>query len=545
MKFLNNMKIRYKIMLTVMCGAVGVIFVGGAALTSLRQNLLLEKQESTRHVVEVAYTTIEHYFKLHETGALSDVAARNAALEAVKSLRYQEKEYFWINDMQPVMIMHPYKPELNGKDLSDFKDPEGKKLFVQFVETVRSSGSGFVFYLWPKPGFDKPVPKVSYVKGFKPWNWVVGSGIYLDDLNALFWKEARNFCLTTLILTFIILLICWPVMRSITKPVNALSRMRNEISAIAQGDLRKKCDYVSEDEVGHLARDLNAMSTGLSSIAESVLHESGNIGMRVESLRSLSEQTASDTKDQAAQASTIAAAAEEMTQTIGDIAKNAASASDTSARAMESAASGKVLADESINTVNRVSSSTIELSGMVEKLNKRVSEISGITTVIKSIADQTNLLALNAAIEAARAGEQGRGFAVVADEVRSLAERTIKATEEISDKITAVKTESEQTAKSMDGATNEVQKAVKDIRGVGEAFSSIVAAVQNARDQVALIAAAVEQQSATSEDIAANIEKTSKLAADMDKRTTGILDDVAKLSAVEARLREQMAAFKI
>jgi methyl-accepting chemotaxis protein len=545
MNFLNNMNIRYKIMIMVLCAFVGAAFMIASALFSLRDHMRHEKEEKTRHLVEIAYTTIEHYYKLHQSGALSGDAAKNAALEAVKSLRYDEKEYFWINDMKPVMIMHPYKPELDGKDLSDFKDPEGKRLFVEFVDTVKRSDAGFVYYLWPKPGFDKPVPKVSYIRGFKPWGWIVGSGIYIDNLQALFWKEARRLFLLTFAVSIVIGVLCWPVMRSITRPMNALTAMSGNIAAIASGDLRVKCNYSSEDEVGRLADRLNDMTVSLSAIADGVLRESGAILTTVESLRTLSHQTASDTKEQAGQASAIAAAADQMRQTIGDIAKNAASASGTSVRAMESAASGKTLADRSVETVNRVSRSTVELSGMVEKLNKRVAEISGITTVIKGIADQTNLLALNAAIEAARAGEQGRGFAVVADEVRSLAERTIKATEEITDKIDAVKKESEQTAKSMDGATNEVLKAVGDIRGVGESFGAIVTAIRNARDQVTLIATAVEQQSATSEDIAKNIEQTSKLASDMDQRSAGMLNEVTKLSAVESRLRRQMEAFKI
>ena len=117
---------------------------------------------------------------------MSDDEAKRGAVETIKSLRYSETEYFWINDMQPRMVMHPIKPELDGKDLAETKDPTGKRLFVEFVETVKAKGAGYVFYMWPKPGSQEPVEKVSYVKGFAPWGWIIGSGVYMDEINAAF-----------------------------------------------------------------------------------------------------------------------------------------------------------------------------------------------------------------------------------------------------------------------------------------------------------------------------------------------------------------------
>ena len=148
---------------------------------------------SDLHVVESAHGALVHFHALETSGKLSREQAQQQAVAAVKALRYEGSEYFWINDMHPTMIMHPIKPELDGKDLSATADPNGKKLFVEFVDEVKRNGAGFVAYYWPKPGADRPVPKISYVKGFAPWGWVIGSGIYVDDVDAEFRSSARYF----------------------------------------------------------------------------------------------------------------------------------------------------------------------------------------------------------------------------------------------------------------------------------------------------------------------------------------------------------------
>ncbi|MBF0329054.1 MAG: CZB domain-containing protein [Nitrospirae bacterium] len=331
----------------------------------------------------------------------------------------------------------------------------------------------------------------------------------------------------------------------LARPIkNELAHISEGVETLAGGDLRIDIKIEKDDEIGVLAKHIKKMSGTFNDTINGILTGATNIISIVDVLKVRAEKTIAGTRTQSAQAAQIATAAEEMSQTITDIARNASEASTSSVEAMDTATKGKEVADGAVETVNRVYRSTVDLSAMIEKLNGRTAEIGDILTVIKDIADQTNLLALNAAIEAARAGEQGRGFAVVADEVRKLAEKTIKATVEISDKIGAVQSESAHTTRSMEEASAEVTKATDYIKQVGDTLNNIVCAVQKVKDQITQIATAVEEQSAASEEVANNIEKTSSISKDLEHLADDVMHEVAGLIKVGEHLRDSSASFK-
>ena len=164
--------------------ALVVLFVG--VLYTERSLLLKDREEKVRNLVEVAHGVIAQHEKYVSEGKMPLETAQASALAVLRNMRYDSVEYFWVNDMAPKTLMHPIKPELEGKDMSALKDPNGKFLFNEFVTVVKKDGKGFVDYYWPKPGEKDPVAKISYVMGFAPWGWIVGSGIYLDDVNRIF-----------------------------------------------------------------------------------------------------------------------------------------------------------------------------------------------------------------------------------------------------------------------------------------------------------------------------------------------------------------------
>ena len=157
---------------------LGILIMAAVCLISERQMIMMERQSNVSQNVEVAHGLIVYFHNEVSQGKMTDEEGRQRALQTIKGLRYNGSEYFWVNDLSPKMIMHPIKPDLDGNDLTNYKDPTGKPLFVEFVKTVKTSGSGFVFYMWPKPGSANPVQKVSFVKGFAPWGWIIGSGVY-------------------------------------------------------------------------------------------------------------------------------------------------------------------------------------------------------------------------------------------------------------------------------------------------------------------------------------------------------------------------------
>jgi len=204
--FIDYWRVRAKILLIVAASLVGMGLMVTLALTNLKSELLEGRRLKTQHVVEVGHGLVRHYLAEAKAGRLSNEQAQAAALSSLRALRYGGNEYFWVNDMRARMIMHPIKPELEGKDLAEFKDPAGKKLFSEFVAKVAADKAGFVDYLWPKPGFEQPVPKVSYVMGVDEWGWVVGSGIYIDDVDAAFWRQvARQGILMAVVMAVVLI----------------------------------------------------------------------------------------------------------------------------------------------------------------------------------------------------------------------------------------------------------------------------------------------------------------------------------------------------
>ena len=469
------------------------------------------------------------------TGVYLEVAEAQFMEDAKKeisALRYgsQSKDYFWINDMHPTMVMHPIKPALNGKDLSDYKDPDGKHLFNEFVKVCREKGEGFVDYMWPKPGHDKPVQKLSYVKLFKPWNWVVGTGIYLDDIKAVEIQKTKEIKSAIarqrneLIGVIIILIalgsgVITYISRKITIPIKNTAEMLKDIAQV-EGDLTRRLKVETKDEVGEMAEWFNKFIDAIQKIIKDVSQNANQVRDASGELSEISKQMTSGAKQTSEKAHVVAAAGEEMSSNMNSV----AAATEEAATNLNMVAAA---AEQMIATINEIAQNsekannitddavvqTQSASGKVDELGSAAIEIGKVVETITEISEQVNLLALNATIEAARAGEAGRGFAVVANEIKDLAKQTAEATLEIKEKIGAIQG-------STDATVTEIGQILKVINDVN--------------DIVSTIATAVEEQSVTTKEIAENVVQASQ-------GIQGVNENVAQSSIVAGDIAKDIA----
>lgn len=493
---------------------VSVLMLFTLAAVMLRQvhtDLYAAKAEKTMHVVQSASGIMEYFNGLETAGTLTREAAQKQALEAIRGLRYNQTDYFWINDLRPVMIMHPVNAKLNGQDLSAIKDPDGFAVFNEMVTLAKAKGGGMVQYRWPKPGASEPVRKISYVQLFAPWGWIIGSGVYVDDVKAEFQQQMIHAALYSLAIILIMALLVLLIARSIVRPLrDSVQAMANIASG--ESDLTRALEAQGNDEITQLARHFNTFTAKMRDVIGQLKASATGLEQASTELGENAEQAQARSQQQSQQMELVATAVNEVTYGVQDVAKNAEHAAREMRDAEAQAQQGQVNIDSSLRQIEHLSSTINQAVEVIRTLSSQSTQIGGVLEVISSIAEQTNLLALNAAIEAARAGEQGRGFAVVADEVRLLAQRTQKSTAEIQGMIERLQTHSDAAVKVIADSSRASQLTIEQANQAGQSLSSISQALRNLNSLNASIASATLEQSHVVEDINQNVTQAAQLS---------------------------------
>lgn len=433
--------------------------------------------------------------------------AQSFAAAKIGALRYSDDHYFWINDETPTMVVHPIQPELDGTDLSGITDTDGTAIFVEFVEKMRQDGAGFVSYNWPKPGSEEAAPKISYVAGVPEWGWVIGSGIYVDDVDDAVAAEAWRLSQWGLAFLVLVAGAAWLVGRSIVRGVDSASAM------LESGDVATRLpEDVGGAELERLAVALNATLDRSEAVARDVRAAIVDLDTAASSLATNSEAMTRDARATNERVASVSAAAGSVGASIEATAAATGQMGSSIREISENAQDVARMAAEAVDASEATTATVVELGTSSE-------EIGSVVKVITQIAAQTNLLALNATIEAARAGEAGAGFPVVAGEVKDLAQETARATEGISDRVQGIQ------------AT--VERASEEITRIG-------AIIKQISDHQSTIASAVEEQTATTSEMATN----SEVVADGSRQISLSLDAVStsSQSATEGLLEVNAAA---
>ena len=471
---------------------------------------LQDRKNATRQHVEVARGVLQWMHRQEQEGKLSREAAQAAARSAVSALRYDKDEYFWINDQQARVVMHPTRPELDGQDGSGLKDPNGKALFLAFAAEARLHGAGFVDYQWPRPGGQAPVDKLSYVSSFEPWGWVIGSGIYIDDLREATHARLRTsaFIMGPVMLLAFYLFVCfYRVMEG------GLAETRRHLHAMTQGDLTTAPEPWGRDEAADLMLDLRAMQQSLVRMvhgvrlsSDEILNSSSEIATGAMDLSSRTEQTAANLEE-------TAAAMEQISATVRQSTEHAQNATGIASRNAEVARHGGLVIAQMVSTMQDIQQSS-----------HRINDIIG---VIDGIAFQTNILALNAAVEAARAGEQGRGFAVVASEVRALAQRSATAAKEIKSLITASVEKVEGGTRIAENAGETMDSVVSGAVQISQLLQQIATGAAEQSQGIAQVGQAVQELDRATQQNAAMVEETAAGAAALKDEAQALSQEVA------------------
>ncbi|GIZ52633.1 methyl-accepting chemotaxis protein [Noviherbaspirillum aridicola] len=477
---------------------------------------LEERQLSLRYATQIGLSVVQEYAALAAAGKMSVEEAQKQALARVKAMRFGEDGYLTVISSRAAVVMHPLKPELDGKDMGDYKDPAGNYLFRDMAAIAKGKGEGWVEYVWPKPGHpdqSKVFPKGSYVLTYKPWDWSFVTGVYLDDLtDALISDFWRAFLMLTIVGIFLngsILLVIRSVERSIGgDPDDAAEVARR----IAGGDLTSPV-VLRKNDGGSLLSAMKTMQDSLLGIVSQVRSGTESISTASGQIAAGNLDLSSRTEQQAASLEETASSMEELTSTVRQNAENARQANQMAIAASEVAGKGGEVVHQVVETMSEI--------------NASAGKIVDIIGVIDGIAFQTNILALNAAVEAARAGEQGRGFAVVAAEVRTLAQRSASAAREIKELIGNSVQKVNDGSALVDQAGATMQDVVASVRRVADLIGEIAAASDEQTAGIEQVNQAIAQMDQVTQQNAALVEEAAAASDSMQKQAKELAESVS------------------
>jgi methyl-accepting chemotaxis protein len=456
-----------------------------------------------RHLTQSATTLLDELNQQVQAGELSLESAQDQAKKLINSMTFGQNDYFWIMDLQGTTVMHPDAREI-GKGVSGAIDVNGKYYLKSVPNDLAVKGESISEYDWQRLGSSTPSPKISFVLAYKPWGWAVVTGIYVDDIEDAFWKQAYSVIGIAIFIIAFVAFIAWLIARSITRPLEATVQAMEDISR-GEGDLTARLKEEGSDEITQLTRYFNSFVERIHDVIIKASQASEAVSAAAEELSSITAESGSAITQQAKETDQVATAIEEMSATVHEVAQNAGKAAGVASSADHEAIQGKQQVESTVKAIHDLSRQVQASAAVIHSLRSDSENIGSVLDVIRNVPEQTNLLALNAAIEAARAGEHGRGFAVVADEVRTLAQRTQESTDEIQGIIEQLQGAALKAVEAMDESLKYTESTEATAKEAGGSLDRIFSAVESIRDMNDMIASAAEEQSLVAEEINRNV----------------------------------------
>ena len=477
-----------------------------------REMRLDERKADLTHVSENALTVVKTFADRAAAGTLPLAQAQTQAMDAIRNMRYGEGGYFIIVNSQPTVLMS-ILPELNGKDVSDFKDPNGVYLFRAIVASVKGDGRGFSAYAFPRKGATEASPKIAYSMIYQPWDWIVSTGLYVDDIDAAFrsslYQSIGILLILAAALSAVVVLLNRGILRSLGGEPSYAAEIANQI---ANNDLTAVVKTAPDDR-SSLLFSMKRMQEQLTQTIATIKISADSIATATHQIAAGNQDLSQRTEEQAASLEETAASMDQLTATVTQNADNASQANQLAAQAAEVAEQGGVVVSRVVETMDGINTSS--------------DKIANIVGIIEGIAFQTNILALNAAVEAARAGEQGRGFAVVASEVRSLAQRSSTASKEIKELIHDSVERVRAGAGHVQDAGTKMREITQEIRRVTDIMGEITAASQEQSKGIGQVNQAITQMDTVTQQNAALVEQAAAAASSLESQANDLKASVS------------------
>ncbi|MFH4530085.1 methyl-accepting chemotaxis protein [Vibrio diabolicus] len=520
-----------------------------AELARDRQELIETKKKELQAYMMMGVTAIKPLYDTDVNGS-----NKEAAKEILKAMRFESDGYFFAYDSQGVNTLHAIKPSLEGKNLYDLKDENGVAVIAGLIDASQK-GDGFLYFSWHKPTIDAQAPKLGYAEYLSKWDWVLGTGVYIDDIDQqvamhreLKTQELKEHTLSAVLISVVGLIIT-SVLTSIvvSKGIQPLQHVAASLKDVAAGggDLTARLKVESQDEVGEVAAAFNEFMDKLHPLMQDIHRSATTVQTVSQSLNTQTSQASGQMQDHCLETDKVVTAVTQMSMTAKEVASN----TNATAQAIEDANSQVTEAqrevEQAIEGITELVREIDSTSDAISELSLQTEKITKVLDVIGEIAEQTNLLALNAAIEAARAGEQGRGFAVVADEVRSLASRTQNSTHEIGDMLKQLQNGVSRAVSTMSVSQKRGVKTAEESALIQQSLSGVHHSIGTIRDMGIQTASAAEEQSAVAEDINQNLVAIQQIVNNINETLQHAESISTQLSQSGTEIHDLVGNFKL